>query len=40
MMKEEEIIERFRNPDYPAIIIAEIGSNFDGSLDIAIEMIN
>jgi len=38
-MKEEEIIERFRNPDYPAIIIAEIGSNFDGSLDIAIEMI-
>ena len=39
MMKEEEIIERFRNPDYPAIIIAEIGSNFDGSLDVAIEMI-
>ncbi len=38
-MKEEEIIERFRNPDYPAIIIGEIGSNFDGSLDTAIEMI-
>lgn len=40
MIDAQAVAERLADPDKPAVIIGEIGSNFDGSMSVAREMID